>query len=88
MWNRLATPLIDDREGIDGGGEVTSAKEQNLGRGWLSAAAIIVEVGVAVGFLLCFMACAIKNKEQVGIQGVSACTFITQLYEDLWEHVA
>ena len=29
MWNRLVTPPIDDREGMDGGGEGTSAKEKN-----------------------------------------------------------
>ena len=34
------------------------------------------------------MECAVKNKEQVVIQGVSACTFSTRLYRDLWEHVA
>ena len=49
MWNRLVTPLIDDREGMDGGVEVTSAKEDNGGRKWLSAAAITVYGGVAVG---------------------------------------
>ena len=32
MWNRLVTPPIDDREGMDGGGEVTSTKEENGGR--------------------------------------------------------
>ena len=46
-------------------------------------AAMTLEVGVAVGFLLCFMAYAVKNKELVGIQGVSACTLSTRLYRDL-----
>ena len=32
MWNRLFTPPIDDREGMYGGGEGTSAKEYNGGR--------------------------------------------------------
>ena len=46
----------------DGGGEGTSAKEENGGREWLSAAAMTVDGGVTVGFLLYFMACAVKNK--------------------------
>ena len=33
MWNCLVTPKIDDREGMDGGGEGTSANEDNGGRG-------------------------------------------------------
>ena len=49
MWNRLVTPPIDDREGTDGGGEGTSSQEDNGGRKWLSAAAIPVDGGVAVG---------------------------------------
>ena len=49
MWNRLVTLPIDDREGMDGGGEGTSAKEENGGREWLSAAAMTVDGGVAVG---------------------------------------
>ena len=32
MWNRLVTTPIDDREGIDRGGEGTRAKEENGGR--------------------------------------------------------
>ena len=49
MWNRLVTPPIDDREGMDGGGEGTSAKEENEGREWFSMADITVDGGVAVG---------------------------------------
>ena len=49
MWNRLVTPSVDDREGMDGGGEGTSAKEDNRGREWLSAAAMTVDRGVMVG---------------------------------------
>ena len=49
MWNRLVTLLIDDREGMGGGGEETSAKEENGGREWLSAVAMTVDRGVAVG---------------------------------------
>ena len=49
MWNRLVTPSIDDREGMDGGGEGTSDKEENGGREWLSMAAMTVDGGVAVG---------------------------------------
>ena len=49
MWNRLVTQLIDDREGMDGGREGTSANEENGGRGWFSAAAMTVDGGVAVG---------------------------------------
>ena len=49
MWNRLFTPLIDDREGMDGGGEGTSAKEGNGGKECFSAADVTVDIGVAVG---------------------------------------
>ena len=49
MWNRLVTPPIDDREGMDGGGDSTSAKEENGGREWFSAAAMKVDGGVTVG---------------------------------------
>ena len=49
MRNHLVTPPINDRERIDGGGEGTSAKEENVGREWLSTAAMKVDVGVAVG---------------------------------------
>ena len=42
----------------------------------------------SVGLWLCFMACAIKNKEWVWIKGVSVRTFSTRLYGKLWEHVA
>ena len=49
MWNRVVTLRIDDREGIDGGGEGTSAKEENGLTEWLSAVAMTVDRGVAVG---------------------------------------
>ena len=49
MWNRLVTLPIYDRGGMDGGGEGTSAKEENGGREWLSAAAMTVDGGVVVG---------------------------------------
>ena len=49
MWNRLVTPLINDREVMERGGEGTSAKEENGGREWFSAAAMPVDGGVAVG---------------------------------------
>ena len=88
MWNRIVTPLIDDKEGMDVGGEVTSANEENGGREWLSAAAMTVDGYVAVCFLLCFMACSVKNKGRVGIQGVSVRMFSTGLYGKLWENVA
>ena len=39
-------------------------------------------------FLLCFMACSVKNKGRVGIQGVSVRMFSTGLYGKLWENVA
>ena len=39
MWNCLVTPSIDGMEGMDGGGEGTSANEENGGRGQFSAAA-------------------------------------------------
>ena len=47
-----------------------------------------VDGGVAVGLLLCFMACAIKNQEGVRIQYANARTFSTRLYWMLWEDVA
>ena len=49
MRNHLVTPLINDREGIEGGGEDKSAKEENGGREWFSAAAMTVDGGVALG---------------------------------------
>ena len=49
MWNRLVTPSINDREGMGGGGEGTSAKYENGGMEWLSAEAMTVDVGVEVG---------------------------------------
>ena len=88
MWNRLVTPSINDREGMGGGGEGTSAKYENGGMEWLSAEAMTVDVGVEVGLWFCFMACAIKDKEQVGIQDVIASTLNTRLYRNPWEHVA
>ena len=60
MWNRLVTPPIDDREGMDGGGEGTNDKEENLGRDWFSAEAMTVDGGVEVGFLLYCMARSVK----------------------------
>ena len=49
MRNHLVTPPINDRERIDGGGEGTSAKEENVGREWFSATDMTVGGGVAVG---------------------------------------
>ena len=49
ICNRLVTPPIDDREGMNGGGEGTSAKEENGGREWFSATDMTVGGGVAVG---------------------------------------
>ena len=43
MWNRLVTPSIDDREGMEGGGEGKTAKEVNGGREWLSEVDMKVE---------------------------------------------
>ena len=48
-WNHLVTLPISDREGMDGGGKGISAKEENGGREWLSAVAMTVDGGVAVG---------------------------------------
>ena len=53
MWNYLATPPIDDRKRMDGGGEGTNTKEDNGGREWYSTAAMTVYGGVAVGLWLC-----------------------------------
>ena len=61
MWNLLVTPLIDDREGMDVGGEGTSAKEENGGREWFYVADMTFDGGVAVDLWLCFIACAVKN---------------------------
>ena len=49
MWNRLVTLPIDDREGMERGGEGISAKEDNGGSGWFSAEAMKFYGGVAVG---------------------------------------
>ena len=49
IWNRLVTPPIDDREGMGGGGEGTSGKEDNGGREWFYAATMTVDGGVTVG---------------------------------------
>ena len=49
MLNCLVTLPIDDREGMDGGGEGTSAKGYNGGREWLSTATMPVDGGVVVG---------------------------------------
>ena len=45
MGNRLFTPPIDDREGMGGGGEGTSATENNVGMEWFSAVAVTVYIG-------------------------------------------
>ena len=47
-----------------GGDEGTSAKEENGGREWLSAAAVTVDGGVAVGFyfFLWHVPSKIKNR--------------------------
>ena len=60
-WNQLFTLTIDDREGMDGGGEGTRAQEDNGRREWLSAAAMTFDRGVAIGLRLCFKACAVTN---------------------------
>ena len=49
MWNRLVTPLIDDREGMGVGGEGTSDEEDNGGREWFYTAAMTVDGWVAFG---------------------------------------
>ena len=43
MWNRLVIPLINYREGMDGGGEGESFKEENGMTDWFSAAAMTVD---------------------------------------------
>ena len=65
-----------------------SSSSSNEGTKWLSLADMTVDVGVEVGLCLWFMACVVKNQEQVRTQGVGACTFCTRLYGNLWEHVA
>ena len=46
---------------MEGGGEVTSDKEVNKWREWLSAAAMTVDGVVAVVLRLCFMAHSVKK---------------------------
>ena len=60
MWNRLVILPIDGREGMDEGGEGTSAKEENGGRGWFSAASMIFDGGVAVFFIVFYGMCRQK----------------------------
>ena len=59
--NRLVTPSIGDRDGMEGRGEGKRANEVNGGREWLSTAAMTVDGGVAVYLRLCFMAFSIKK---------------------------
>ena len=64
----------------DGGGEGTSAKEENGGREWLSAAAMIVDGGVTVGFycILWHVPSKINNRSEfrvsVRVHSVLGCT--------------
>ena len=62
MWNRLVTPSIDDREGIEEGGKGKIYKEANRGREWLSAMDMTVDGGVAVGLRCCVMARYVKKR--------------------------
>ena len=52
MWDRLVTTPIDDREGMEGGCEGTSANEENDGRECLTVESMTVNGGVAVGLRL------------------------------------
>ena len=45
---------------------------------------ITVDVGVAVGFLLCFIVFSVKKSDEVIMQGVSAHTSSTSMYRNLW----
>ena len=65
---------IDEREGMDRGGEGASAKEENGGRAWLPAEAMTVDDRwrLVCDCVLWYM------KDQAGIQGVSARTFSTR----------
>ena len=49
MWNCLVTLPINDREGMDKGGEGTSANSDNGGRDLFSVAAMAIDGGVVVG---------------------------------------
>ena len=49
IWNCINTPTINYRELMGGGGYGPSAKEDNGGREWFSAAPMTVDGGVAVG---------------------------------------
>ena len=71
-----------------GGVEGKIAKEDNVGRDWLSPEAKTVDGGVAVGLWLCSLACNVKKEVRVIIKGASARTFITRPYGKLCEHVA
>ena len=48
-WNRLVALLIDDRKGMDRGGDGKSTNRENGRRKWFSASAIAIDGGVAVG---------------------------------------
>ena len=49
MCNRLVTPSINGKEGMNGGVEGESSKEENGGREYFSAVAMTVDRGLAVG---------------------------------------
>ena len=63
MWNRLVTPPIYDREGMDRGDEGTSGNYENGWREWFSVADMTVDGEVVVGLLLCFMIFSVKIKK-------------------------
>ena len=75
-------PLIDGREGMEGGGEDTSTKEANVWREWFSPASMAIDEGVAVG-----LTHSVKKWDIVRIQGVIVRTFSTILYGKIWKPV-
>ena len=90
MWNTALSRSRSIEQGRNGqrGVRGTSAKEANGGREWLSAAAMIVDGGVAVGLSIIFMAWfrqKIRWGQNVGCH--CARTVSTRLCGKLWEHV-
>ena len=75
MWNRLVTLSIDDREGMEGGGEGTTDKEANRGRGWLSIVDMTVDWRGSNWFVIVF--CGIfRQKIRRGQNSGCQCAYI------------
>ena len=78
MWNTALSRSRSIEQGRNGqrGVRGTSAKEANGGREWLSAAAMIVDGGVAVGLSIMFYG-MVPSKNKMGSEcGVSLRAYI------------